>query len=158
MTRTLPIPALPIPALPVPAFLVSALLASALLAACAESAPLAGNGRAADTPAHTLADHDTAEAGNSPDARIPGDTIVTIATGRFISVVPEGTYATLDHDPIPAINMGAMKMGFDIDPALDLSRYSEGDALRFRLETSEATGFLITHICRPATDGNDCLE
>ena len=118
-----------------------ALAALLVLAACSDPEPHAGT------------DHDTA------DHAMPtkSDPIVTIATGRFMSVVPDGTYATLDHDPIPAINMGAMRMGFDIDPALDLSGYEEGDALRFRLVTSEETGFMITDICRPATDGEDCL-
>lgn len=130
-------------------------LLAGVLSACADDAPVTD---ATDTAMMDMTAGDSHSGHDMDEVMAKAeDPVITLATGRFMSVAANGTYATLDHDPIPAINMGAMRMGFDVDPTLDLSAYEEGDALLFRLVTSEETGFLITEVCRPATDGAACL-
>ena len=54
--------------------------------------------------------------------------------------------------------MGAMTMGFDIMGDVDLSSFSEGDAVAFMVKKGRDNSYRITTICNTSTDGDDCLE
>jgi len=107
-----------------------------------------------DPTGHADRDHSNAD---HTHANPRSDTPI-LATGRVMSTSPEVNFITLDHDAIPDINMGAMRMPFDVAPDIDLTTLSENDAIRFRLTANDEVGLLITAICVPARDGADCLE
>ena len=86
----------------------------------------------------------------------PADTITTDATARVMSVSEDGDFITLDHDPIDAIGMGAMRMGFEVADDVDLSTLMPGDSVAFRVRAT-SDDIVLTALCRPDTDGPDCL-
>ena len=79
------------------------------------------------------------------------------STGTVMSVTPDGRFVTMDHDPLPAIGMGAMRMGLDVGNGVDVSDLREGDRVEFSIEAGESIGIRITDICVPAREGEDCL-
>ena len=85
------------------------------------------------------------------------DVIYTSGQGVVMDVSASDYFITLDHGPLPDIEMDAMRMPFDAHPSVNLSRYREGDQILFNLAASEEEGLLITKMCRPRTDGADCL-
>ena len=117
-----------------------------LVSACGET-----DGGHAHTD-HSGSDHTTLDM-DMPE----GDAIIAGGSGTVLSIGEAGDFLTLDHGPIPEIGMSAMRMGFDVANGVDLSGYQAGDALDFRVEATD-TDILITQICRPATDGADCLR
>ena len=88
----------------------------------------------------------------------PVDVIRTRGAGTVVGSDTELRFLTLDHDAIPDIQMGAMTMPFDIADGVDIDMLEEGDRVSFDLEASEETGLLITRLCRPDADGEDCLD
>ena len=84
------------------------------------------------------------------------DRVTAIASGMVMSVGSTGEFVTLDHAPIPEIDMGAMRMGFDVAEGVDVSGLRRGQTIRFSMEASDAIGIRITGICVPARDGRDC--
>lgn len=86
------------------------------------------------------------------------DVVRTRGAGTVIGSDAELRFLTLDHDPLPDIQMDAMTMPFDIADNVDLDGIQEGDRVTFDLEASVEEGLLITKLCRPSTDGEDCLD
>lgn len=85
-----------------------------------------------------------------------GDTGQT--TGTVVSISPDGTEATIAHQKIDGVGMGAMTMGFGIVSTVDLSKFSKDDAVRFRVKKGRDDRYRITEICNTDTDGKDCLN
>ena len=104
----------------------------------------------------------TAPAGNPTDtARPQGDQPtagrIGHATGRIVSLGRDGNFLTIDHDEFEGdIAMGAMTMGFDIMGGVDLSRFSKGDEVAFRVKQGFDGTYRIMAICDTAAHGADC--
>jgi len=84
-----------------------------------------------------------------------GDTGHT--TGIIVSVSPDGKEATIDHQEIEGVGMGAMTMGFGITSAVDLSGFAKDDKVSFMVKKGRDGSYRITAICNTDTDGKDCL-
>ena len=100
---------------------------------------------------HSTMDHSTMEKGT-----VAGDTGHT--TGVIFSISPDGKEATIDHQEIEGVGMGAMTMGFGITSAVDLSGYAKGDNVSFMVKKGRDGSYRITAICNTDTDGDDCLD
>ena len=100
---------------------------------------------------HSTMDHSTMEKGT-----MAGDTGHT--TGVIFSISPDGQEATIDHQEIEGVGMGAMTMGFGITSAVDLSGYAKGDNVSFMVKKGRDGSYRITAICNTDTDGDDCLD
>lgn len=96
-------------------------------------------------------DHSTMEKGT-----VAGDTGHT--KGVIFSISPDGQEATIDHQEIEGVGMGAMTMGFGITSAVDLSGYAKGDNVSFMVKKGRDGSYRITAICNTDTDGDDCLD
>ena len=90
-----------------------------------------------------------------------GSDVPQVIMGRagatVMSVSEEGDFITLDHDRIDAINMGAMRMGFEVDAGVSLEGLAEGDRILFEVMATESD-IVLTKLCRPEMDGADCLD
>ena len=103
-----------------------------------------------------LADsHEDEHAGHAADS---ARSRVGHGTGVIQSVDAEGRSLTIDHGPIDETGMGAMTMGFGVVGAVDLSGFSEGDPVAFRIKRGRDNSFRVTKICNTETDGPDCLN
>ena len=100
---------------------------------------------------HSTMDHSTMEKGT-----MAGDAGHT--TGVIFSISPDGQEATIDHQEIKGVGMGAMTMGFGITSAVDLSGYAKGDNVSFMVKKGRDGSYRITAICNTDTDGDDCLD
>ena len=100
--------------------------------------------------------HSTMDHSKMDDAKTMGDTGHT--TGVIFSISPDGKEATIDHQAIEGIGMGAMKMGFGITSAVDLSGFAEDDNVSFMVKKGRDGSYRITAICNTDTDGKDCLD
>ena len=92
-----------------------------------------------------------------PVRELSTEIVTDHSTGTVMSVTPDGRFVTMDHDPLPAIGMGAMRMGLDVEDGLDVSDLAEGDRVEFSIEAGESIGIRITDICVPAREGEGCL-
>jgi len=79
-------------------------------------------------------------------------------TGKLVSVSPDGQSATIKHEAIDGVGMGAMTMGFGITSGVDLSAFSPEDPVSFMVKRGRDGSYRITAICNTATDGDDCLS
>ena len=64
----------------------------------------------------------------------------------------------IDHGPIQGSTMGAMTMGFNFLKSVDVSEIAEGDEIAFLMKIGRDGSFRISAICKPAQDGDDCLQ
>ena len=64
----------------------------------------------------------------------------------------------IDHGPIQGSTMGAMTMGFNFLKNVDVSNLAEGDEIAFLMKVGRDGSFRIAAICKPAQDGDDCLQ
>jgi len=64
----------------------------------------------------------------------------------------------IDHGPIQGSTMGAMTMGFNFLKSVDISELAEGDEIAFLMKVGRDGSFRISAICKPAEDGEDCLQ
>lgn len=78
-------------------------------------------------------------------------------TGVIVSISPDGKEATIDHQAIDGVGMGAMTMGFGILSTVDLSTYSKGDNVNFMVKKGRDNSYRITAICDTYKSGKDCL-
>lgn len=85
-----------------------------------------------------------------------GDTGHT--TGVIVSVSPDGSEATINHQEIEGVGMGAMTMGFGITSTVDLSLFAKDDPVSFMVKKGRDGSYRITAICNTETDGQDCLD
>lgn len=103
-----------------------------------------------------LADsHEGEHAGHAADG---AKSRVGQGTGVIQSVDDEGRSLTIDHGPIDETGMGAMTMGFGVVGAVDLSGFSEGDPVAFRIKRGRDNSYRVTKICNIETDRPDCLD
>ena len=101
-------------------------------------------------------DHSTMDHSKMDDAKKMGDTGHT--TGVIFSTSPDGTEATIDHQAIDGVGMGAMTMGFGITSTVDLSGFAKDDNVSFMVKKGRDGSYRITAICNTDTDGKDCLD
>tara|TARA_R110002020_G_scaffold48591_5_gene138375 strand:- start:455 stop:889 length:435 start_codon:yes stop_codon:yes gene_type:complete len=80
------------------------------------------------------------------------------STGIIVSVSPDGKEATINHQEIEGVGMGAMTMGFGITSAVDLSGFAKDDNVNFMVKKGLDGSYRITAICNTDTDGEDCLD
>jgi Cu(I)/Ag(I) efflux system periplasmic protein CusF len=77
---------------------------------------------------------------NMPEMGGGGQAATTASgTGTVTAVDTATRKVALDHDPIPAIKWGKMKMEFATAPSVDLSMIKAGDKVRFTLSGSGNT-------------------
>ncbi|WP_371397435.1 copper-binding protein [Fretibacter rubidus] len=101
-------------------------------------------------------DHSTMDHSKMDQMKSMGDTGHT--TGIIVSVSPDGKEATIDHQEIEGVGMGAMTMGFGITSAVDLSGFAKDDNVSFMVKKGRDGSYRITAICNTDTDGKDCLD
>lgn len=90
------------------------------------------------------------------EGEMMGDTGHT--TGVIVSISPDGAEATINHQEIEGVGMGAMTMGFGITSTVDLSGYTKDDPVSFMVKKGRDGSYRITAICNMDTDGKDCLD
>lgn len=78
-------------------------------------------------------------------------------SGTVRSVAADGRSVVVDHGPIEGIGMGAMTMSFLIDEGVAGETLVRDDEIAFVVESADGD-FRITALCRPAVDGEDCLD
>jgi len=64
----------------------------------------------------------------------------------------------IDHGPIQGSTMGAMTMGFSLLKKFDISGLAEGDEIAFLMKVGRDGSLRISAICKPAQDGEKCLQ
>ncbi|OED39803.1 hypothetical protein AB833_13790 [Chromatiales bacterium (ex Bugula neritina AB1)] len=64
----------------------------------------------------------------------------------------------IDHGPIQGSTMGAMTMGFNFLKSVDVSELAEGDEIAFLMKIGRDGSFRISALCKPSSDGDDCLQ
>ena len=101
-------------------------------------------------------DHSTMDHSTMDEGKMAGDTGHT--TGVIFSISPDGQEATIDHQEIEGVGMGAMTMGFGITSTVDLTGYAKGDNVSFMVKKGRDGSYRITAICNTDTDGKDCLD
>ena len=101
-------------------------------------------------------DHSTMDHSKMDQMKSMGDTGHT--TGIIVSISPDGKEATIDHQEIEGVGMGAMTMGFGITSAVDLSGFAKDDKVSFMVKKGRDGSYRITAICNTDTDGKDCLD
>jgi len=101
-------------------------------------------------------DHSTMDHSTMDEGKMAGDTGHT--TGVIFSISPDGQEATIDHQEIEGVGMGAMTMGFGIISTVDLTGYTKGDNVSFMVKKGRDGSYRITAICNTDTDGKDCLD
>lgn len=101
-------------------------------------------------------DHSNMDHSQMDEKKMTGDTGHT--TGVIVSVSEDGQQATIDHQEIAGVGMGAMTMGFGIISSVDLSDYKKGDNISFMVKKGRDGSYRITAICNTDTDGADCLK
>jgi len=101
-------------------------------------------------------DHSTMDHSTMDEGKMAGDTGHT--TGVIFSISPDGQEATIDHQEIEGVGMGAMTMGFGITSTVDLTGYTKSDNVSFMVKKGRDGSYRITAICNTDTDGKDCLD
>ncbi|MGB0907971.1 MAG: copper-binding protein [Maricaulaceae bacterium] len=101
-------------------------------------------------------DHSTMDHSTMDEGKMAGDTGHT--TGVIFSISPDGKEATIDHQEIEGVGMGAMTMGFGITSTVDLTGYTKSDNVSFMVKKGRDGSYRITAICNTDTDGKDCLD
>lgn len=101
-------------------------------------------------------DHSTMDHSKMDEAKTMGGTGHT--TGVILSISPDGTEATIDHQAIDGVGMGAMTMGFGITSSVDLSGFAKDDNVSFMVKKGRDGSYRITAICNTDTEGKDCLN
>ncbi|MGJ8559185.1 MAG: copper-binding protein [Litorimonas sp.] len=130
---------------------LSALAAISLVACSADTDPAAMEKQ---DPAEM--DHSQMDPDGDMNVAAKGDTGHT--TGTLVSVSPDGQSATIKHEAIDGVGMGAMTMGFEITSSVDLTAYTASDPVSFMVKRGRDGSYRITAICNTETDGKDCLS
>ena len=92
-----------------------------------------------------------------PVRELSTEIVTDRSTATVMGVAADGRFVTLDHDPLPGIDMGAMRMGLDVADGVDVSDLAEGDRVEFAVEAGDSIGIRVTDICVPAREGGGCL-
>ena len=86
---------------------------------------------------------------NLPDKMAAAQGVVTGFTGDMVMI---------EHGDIQGTSMGAMNMGFGYLNDVDVSALKEGDEIAFLMKVGKDESLRITGFCKPADDGENCLE
>src|SRR5262249_30828890 len=88
----------------------------------------------ADRPAPQPAMAMAQQSGHSAFAPAHGSAHTAVGEGKVIAVVPGSRQIVVDHKEIPGV-MGAMTMGYQVEPASLLEKVQAGDMIRFTMDT-----------------------
>jgi Cu/Ag efflux protein CusF len=69
-----------------------------------------------------------------------------IGSGKILAIDKKTKAITLDHEPIPTINMPSMVMKFPIDTDVSLESLKSGDKVTFMLRKNKEGNYVICHI------------
>lgn len=69
-----------------------------------------------------------------------------IGQGKILEIDPKASILTLDHAPIPTINMPSMVMKFTVDKDVSLFKLSAGQSITFMLRQDKNGTYVICHI------------
>jgi Cu(I)/Ag(I) efflux system membrane fusion protein len=69
-----------------------------------------------------------------------------IGSGKILAIDKKTKAVTLDHEPIPTINMPSMVMKFPIDTDVSLESLKFGDKVTFMLRKNKEGNYVICHI------------
>jgi len=86
---------------------------------------------------------------NLPDKMAAAQGEVTGFAGEMIMI---------EHGDIQGTSMGAMNMGFGYMNDVDVSELKEDDEIAFLMKVGKDESLRITGFCKPADDGENCLE
>ena len=73
---------------------------------------------------------------HAPHAAAPERPASVIGEGTVIAVVPGSSQLVVDHQEIPGF-MGAMTMGYKVNPPALLDQLKAGDPVRFTIDTQQ---------------------
>jgi Cu/Ag efflux protein CusF len=108
-----------------------------------------------DTMNHDDMDHTNMDHGDMNHSEMGKGTGHT--KGVIVSISLDGKEATINHQAIDGVGMGAMTMGFGILSTVDLSPYSQGNNVSFMVKKGRDNSYRITAICDTDKSGKDCL-
>lgn len=80
-----------------------------------------------------------------------------VGSGTVSRVLDGGRFLMIDHNPIDAIGMGAMNMGFELAEGVAAEDIEAGDSVEFAVRV-DGSNYLIDAICEPAIAGVPCLN
>jgi len=86
---------------------------------------------------------------NLPDGMAAAQGVVTGFTDELVMI---------KHGDIQGAGMGPMTMGFGFLNDMDASALKEGDEIAFLLKIGRDDSLRIVGYCKPAQDGQDCLQ
>ena len=69
-----------------------------------------------------------------------------IGSGKILAIDKKNLTLTLDHEPIPTINMPSMVMKFQLDKGVSLKELNTGDTATFMLRRNKKGIYVICHI------------
>jgi len=69
-----------------------------------------------------------------------------IGSGKILAIDKKNLTLTLDHEPIPTINMPSMVMKFQLDKSVLLKELKPGDGITFMLRRNKEGTYVICHI------------
>ena len=79
-------------------------------------------------------------------------------TGKILDISTESREVTIDHQKIEGLAMGAMTMGFNILPGVNLGDYAPNDNVSFMVKKGSDGSFNIPAMCNSDKEGADCLD
>jgi Cu/Ag efflux protein CusF len=80
--------------------------------------------------------HGMQHGGRGAPPSAPGSQQTAVGEGKVIAVVPSSSQIVVDHQAIPGF-MGAMTMGYRIEPPALLEGVQAGDNIRFTIDTQQ---------------------
>lgn len=105
---------------------------------------------------HSKMDHSQMEHSQMEHAKMDGDFGHT--TGKILDISTESREVTIDHQKIEGLAMGAMTMGFNILPGVNLGDYAPNDNVSFMVKKGSDGSFNIPAMCNSDKEGADCLD
>ncbi len=129
--------------------LLTAVALSALVAGCGEHNHGDHSGHHGDEPSGDEKSSDAKLVDNLPDK-------MAAAAGRVTGFTND--MMMIDHGAIQGTTMGAMNMGFSYMSDVDISQVKEGDEINFLMKIGRDESLRIVGFCKPAEEGNDCLQ
>ena len=79
-------------------------------------------------------------------------------TGKILDISTESREVTIDHQKIEGLAMGAMTMGFNVLPGVNLGDYAPNDNVSFMVKKGSDGSFNIPAMCNSDKEGADCLD
>jgi len=105
---------------------------------------------------HNQMDHSKMDHSQMEHAKMDGDFGHT--TGKILDISTESREVTIDHQKIEGLAMGAMTMGFNVLPGVNLGDYAPNDNVSFMVKKGSDGSFNIPAMCNSDKEGADCLD